>query len=206
MLILNNKILWLALADGQNIYTWRYHRLYERAPRENQQVARRRNRSGLGSNQPNGHLQGAKAKWSTSEKFSQGMVSALLDICPVRVLNQCTYLNNPESLVEFSGMVVWQFDVERRNMDTRIEICCAAKPGLLLSTVNTLELLGLEIQQCVISCFNDFSMQASCSDVCMLIRFLHFIFTLHALNHLIRLLSLFVLHGMYLGSGAAGRD
>ncbi|XP_034689482.1 transcription factor bHLH93 isoform X1 [Vitis riparia] len=58
-----------------------------------------------------------------------------------------------------------KFDVERRNMDTRIEICCAAKPGLLLSTVNTLELLGLEIQQCVISCFNDFSMQASCSDV-----------------------------------------
>ena len=134
------------------------------------------------------------------------MVSALLDICPVRVLNQCPYLNNPESLVEFSGMVVWQFDVERRNMDTRIEICCAAKPGLLLSTVNTLELLGLEIQQCVISCFNDFSMQASCSDVCMLIRFLPFIFTSHALNHLIRLLSLYVLHGMYLGSGAAGRD
>ncbi|WKA09747.1 hypothetical protein VitviT2T_027367 [Vitis vinifera] len=57
-----------------------------------------------------------------------------------------------------------KFDVERRNMDTRIEICCAGKPGLLLSTVNTLEALGLEIQQCVISCFNDFSMQASCSE------------------------------------------
>ena len=42
-------------------------------------------------------------------------------------------------------------------MDTWIEIRCAAKPG---STVNTLELLGLEIQYCVISCFNDFSMQA----------------------------------------------
>ncbi|KAM6564034.1 hypothetical protein CsatB_024032 [Cannabis sativa] len=57
-----------------------------------------------------------------------------------------------------------KFDVERRDMDTRIDICCAAKPGLLLSTVNTLEALGLEIQQCVISCFNDFSMQASCSE------------------------------------------
>ncbi|KAK6938044.1 Myc-type, basic helix-loop-helix (bHLH) domain [Dillenia turbinata] len=57
-----------------------------------------------------------------------------------------------------------KFEVERRNMDTRIEICCAAKPGLLLSTVNTLEALGLEIQQCVISCFNDFAMQASCSE------------------------------------------
>uniref|UniRef100_A0A5B7A408 Putative Beta HLH protein 93 n=1 Tax=Davidia involucrata TaxID=16924 RepID=A0A5B7A408_DAVIN len=57
-----------------------------------------------------------------------------------------------------------KFDVERRNMDTRIQISCAGKPGLLLSTVNTLEALGLEIQQCVISCFNDFAMQASCSE------------------------------------------
>ncbi|XP_022740912.1 transcription factor bHLH93-like [Durio zibethinus] len=58
-----------------------------------------------------------------------------------------------------------KFDVERRETDTRIDICCSTKPGLLLSTVNTLEALGLEIQQCVISCFNDFSMQASCSEV-----------------------------------------
>ncbi|XP_027333376.1 transcription factor bHLH93-like [Abrus precatorius] len=57
-----------------------------------------------------------------------------------------------------------KFDVERRNVNTRVEICCGAKPGLLLSTVNTLEALGLEIQQCVISCFNDFTMQASCSE------------------------------------------
>ncbi|XP_061336874.1 transcription factor bHLH93 isoform X1 [Gastrolobium bilobum] len=57
-----------------------------------------------------------------------------------------------------------KFDVERREQDTRISICCATKPGLLLSTVNTLESLGLEIHQCVISSFNDFSMQASCSE------------------------------------------
>ncbi|CAJ1931210.1 unnamed protein product [Sphenostylis stenocarpa] len=57
-----------------------------------------------------------------------------------------------------------KFDVERREQDTRISICCATKPGLLLSTVNTLEALGLEIHQCVISSFNDFSMQASCSE------------------------------------------
>ncbi|XP_074263724.1 transcription factor bHLH93-like [Silene latifolia] len=56
-----------------------------------------------------------------------------------------------------------KFDVERRESDTRVEMCCAGKPGLLLSTVTTLEALGLEIQQCVISCFNDFSLQASCS-------------------------------------------
>ncbi|KAJ9170474.1 hypothetical protein P3X46_018580 [Hevea brasiliensis] len=57
-----------------------------------------------------------------------------------------------------------KFNVERRDIDARIDICCSAKPGLLLSTVNTLEALGLEIQQCVISCFNDFSLQASCSE------------------------------------------
>ncbi|PIN10078.1 hypothetical protein CDL12_17330 [Handroanthus impetiginosus] len=57
-----------------------------------------------------------------------------------------------------------KFEVERRNSDTRIDICCAGKPGLLLSTVSTLEALGMEIQQCVISCFNDFAMQASCSE------------------------------------------
>ncbi|XP_022132867.1 transcription factor bHLH93 isoform X2 [Momordica charantia] len=57
-----------------------------------------------------------------------------------------------------------KFDVEKRERETRIDICCATRPGLLLSTVNTLEALGLEIHQCVISCFNDFSMQASCSE------------------------------------------
>ncbi|WOL18900.1 transcription factor bHLH93-like [Canna indica] len=70
-------------------------------------------------------------------------------------------LNSNEILVRNSP----KFDVERRDDDTRIEICCAAKPGLLLSTVNTLEALGMEIQQCVVSCFNDFGMQASCSEV-----------------------------------------
>ncbi|KAK9949288.1 hypothetical protein M0R45_004821 [Rubus argutus] len=69
-------------------------------------------------------------------------------------------LNASEVLVRNSP----KFDVERRDMDTRIDICCAAKPGLLLSTVSTIEALGLEIQQCVISCFNDFSLQASCSE------------------------------------------
>ncbi|KAE8731297.1 Transcription factor bHLH93 [Hibiscus syriacus] len=57
-----------------------------------------------------------------------------------------------------------KFDVERRNGDTRIEICCRGDPGLLLSTVTSMESLGLEIQQCVISCFNDFALHASCSE------------------------------------------
>ncbi|CAA6657840.1 unnamed protein product [Spirodela intermedia] len=57
-----------------------------------------------------------------------------------------------------------KFNVERRETDTRVEMCCAARAGLLLSTVNSLEALGLEIQQCVVSCFNDFGMHASCSE------------------------------------------
>ncbi|XP_020593514.1 transcription factor bHLH93-like [Phalaenopsis equestris] len=69
-------------------------------------------------------------------------------------------LNPNEILVRNSP----KFDVERRETDTRIEICCAAKPGLLLSTVNTLEAFGLDIQHCVVSCFNDFGLQASCSE------------------------------------------
>uniref|UniRef100_A0ACD5UII6 Uncharacterized protein n=1 Tax=Avena sativa TaxID=4498 RepID=A0ACD5UII6_AVESA len=58
-----------------------------------------------------------------------------------------------------------KFEVERKEGDTRVEIYCAAKPGLLLSTVNTLDVLGLDIQQCVVSCFNDFAMHASCSEM-----------------------------------------
>ncbi|WOH10237.1 hypothetical protein DCAR_0729703 [Daucus carota subsp. sativus] len=57
-----------------------------------------------------------------------------------------------------------KFDVERKDESTRIEICCATKPGLLLSTVETIEALGLDIQQCVVSCFSDFSLQATCSE------------------------------------------
>nr|AKN09579.1 basic helix-loop-helix transcription factor [Salvia miltiorrhiza] len=55
-----------------------------------------------------------------------------------------------------------KFEVERRRSDTRIEVCCTAKPGLLLSTLATLDGIGLDLQHCVISCFNDFSLQASC--------------------------------------------
>nr|CAB3471465.1 unnamed protein product [Digitaria exilis] len=59
-----------------------------------------------------------------------------------------------------------KFDVERKESgETRVEIYCASKPGLLLSTVSTLENLGLDIQQCVVSCFNDFGMHASCSEM-----------------------------------------
>ncbi|KAJ3672368.1 hypothetical protein LUZ60_007089 [Juncus effusus] len=83
-----------------------------------------------------------------SESDSPNLLSVFRELGP----NEMLVRNSPK------------FDVERREEDTRVEICCAAKPGLLLSTVSTLEALGLEIQQCVVSCFNDFGMQASCSE------------------------------------------
>ncbi|XP_044975659.1 transcription factor bHLH93-like [Hordeum vulgare subsp. vulgare] len=61
-----------------------------------------------------------------------------------------------------------KFEVERKEGeegDTRVEIYCVAKPGLLLSMVSTLNTLGLDIQKCVVSCFNDFTMHASCSEM-----------------------------------------
>lgn len=57
-----------------------------------------------------------------------------------------------------------KFVVEKKgDGGTSIDICCATSPGVLLSTVSALEVLGLEIEQCVVSCFSDFGMQASCS-------------------------------------------
>ncbi|KAL8226317.1 hypothetical protein R6Q57_016149 [Mikania cordata] len=57
-----------------------------------------------------------------------------------------------------------KFEVERRNTETVVWVSCNGKPELLMSTVSTLEALGLQIHRCVISCFNDFTMHASCSE------------------------------------------
>ncbi|XP_071696059.1 transcription factor bHLH93-like [Rutidosis leptorrhynchoides] len=72
--------------------------------------------------------------------------------------------NNELKMNEAQARNPPKFEIERRNNDTRIQICCSPKPGLLLSTVNTIEALGLDIQQCVISSFGDFTLQASCSE------------------------------------------
>lgn len=60
-----------------------------------------------------------------------------------------------------------QFFVEKQGNggNTRIDICCATSPGALISTVSALDVLGLEIEQCAVSCFGDFAMKASCSQV-----------------------------------------
>ncbi|MFS7935014.1 hypothetical protein Hanom_Chr05g00398411 [Helianthus anomalus] len=51
------------------------------------------------------------------------------------------------------------------NTDTLIQICCSMKRGPL-STMSTLEALGLDIQQWVISCFNGCLFQSSYFKVC----------------------------------------
>ncbi|KAL6504279.1 hypothetical protein OROGR_026202 [Orobanche gracilis] len=78
----------------------------------------------------------------------QSLMSIFNDVKP----NEIVVRNSPK------------FDVETRDGETRIEICCGGKPGLLVSTMTTLEALSLDIQQCVVSCFNEFSVQASCSE------------------------------------------
>lgn len=42
---------------------------------------------------------------------------------------------------------------------------CARRPGLLLSTMQALDNLGLDIQQAVISCFNGFAMDVFRAEV-----------------------------------------
>ncbi|EMS52377.1 hypothetical protein TRIUR3_32430 [Triticum urartu] len=74
------------------------------------------------------------------------------------------YLALPLDLQE----VCLKFEVECKEEDTRVEIYCAAKPGLLLLMVSTLDTLSLNIQQCVVDCFNDFTMHASCSKAPMI--------------------------------------
>ncbi|KAL6648841.1 hypothetical protein ACP70R_013065 [Stipagrostis hirtigluma subsp. patula] len=83
------------------------------------------------------------------------------DLNLLNTLNDSSDSNN-EMMVRNST----KFNVEKQgNGSTKIEICCPANPGVLLSTVNALEVLGLEIEQCVVSCFSDFGMQASCLQV-----------------------------------------
>eukprot|EP01018_Ginkgo_biloba_P002429 Gb_15096 [translate_table: standard] len=60
-----------------------------------------------------------------------------------------------------------KFEVQRingRSKDLNIQMSCPTNPNLLLSTINTLESFGVDIQQGIISCFNDFGMQAYCSE------------------------------------------
>ncbi|KAI4387182.1 hypothetical protein MLD38_005031 [Melastoma candidum] len=91
-------------------------------------------------------------KLQQEQQQVEGMDHCLFDLSGTSQNNDVLVRNSPK------------FDVERRERETRIGICCATRPGMLLSTVNTLEALGLELHQCVISCFGDFSMQASCSE------------------------------------------
>ncbi|KAK4804356.1 hypothetical protein SAY86_004173 [Trapa natans] len=43
---------------------------------------------------------------------------------------------------------------------------CARRPGLLLSTMRALDNLGLDIQQAVVSCFNEFALDVFRAEQC----------------------------------------
>ncbi|KAK1383129.1 Transcription factor bHLH93 [Heracleum sosnowskyi] len=81
--------------------------------------------------------------------------------------NQINSLGNLKELDEITETTTKnssRFDVKRKERSTEINISCPGKPGMVLSTLNTIETLGLDIQQCVVSCFSDFSLEASCSE------------------------------------------
>ncbi|XP_035551022.1 uncharacterized protein LOC118349634 [Juglans regia] len=73
--------------------------------------------------------------------------------------NEVLVRNSPKSECGNSTRCLGS-DVDWGNVDTMIEICCAGKPGLLLSSVNTLEVLGLR--------FNNVSLVVSMTLQCKL--------------------------------------
>ncbi|KAL9231572.1 hypothetical protein vseg_006784 [Gypsophila vaccaria] len=54
----------------------------------------------------------------------------------------------------------------REGRAVNIHMFCGRRPGLLLSTMRTLDNLGLDIQQAVISCFNGFAMDIFRAEQC----------------------------------------
>ncbi|KAM1626662.1 hypothetical protein ACFXTN_013640 [Malus domestica] len=54
----------------------------------------------------------------------------------------------------------------REGRAVNIHMFCGRRPGLLLSTMRTLDNLGLDIQQAVISCFNGFAMDVFRAEQC----------------------------------------
>ncbi|KAI9120266.1 hypothetical protein K1719_007299 [Acacia pycnantha] len=54
----------------------------------------------------------------------------------------------------------------REGRAVNIHMFCARRPGLLLTTLKTLDSLGLDIQQAVISCFNGFALDVFRAEQC----------------------------------------
>lgn len=55
----------------------------------------------------------------------------------------------------------------REGRGVNIHMFCARRMGLLQSTLKTLDDLGLDIQQAVISCFNGFALDVFRAEVCV---------------------------------------
>lgn len=54
---------------------------------------------------------------------------------------------------------------QREGRAMNIHMFCSRRPGLLLSVTRTLDNLGLDIQQAVISCFNGFALDVFKAEV-----------------------------------------
>lgn len=64
-----------------------------------------------------------------------------------------------DSMFYILKSLILQIEVRlREGRAVNIHMFCGRRPGLLLSTMRTLDGLGLDIQQAVISCFNGFAM------------------------------------------------
>ncbi|KAJ7957182.1 Transcription factor Inducer of CBF expression 1 [Quillaja saponaria] len=72
----------------------------------------------------------------------------------------------PSSLSSPNGQAARVEVRAREGRAVNIHMFCGRKPGLLLSTMRTLDNLGLDIQQAVISCFNGFSMDIFRAEQC----------------------------------------
>ncbi|TQD82671.1 hypothetical protein C1H46_031784 [Malus baccata] len=73
----------------------------------------------------------------------------------------------PSSLPSPNGQPARVEVRQREGRAVNIHMFCGRRPGLLLSTMRTLDNLGLDIQQAVISCFNGFAMDVFRAEQCM---------------------------------------
>ncbi|XP_010521480.1 PREDICTED: transcription factor bHLH93-like isoform X1 [Tarenaya hassleriana] len=69
--------------------------------------------------------------------------------------------NPPNGILKGSSYP--KIEVEKRESDMWIEMYCEGSSNRLIATIAAMESLGLEIEQCAISCFNGFEVHASCS-------------------------------------------
>lgn len=72
----------------------------------------------------------------------------------------------PSALLSPTGQPIRIEVRQREGKAVNIHMFCSRRPGLLLSIMRTLDTLGLDIQQAVISCFNGFALDVFRAEQC----------------------------------------